>query len=48
MTQPPTTSAGMSSTHHPSLNEELEDDGLWIHFVVKVGWSDLKPEGETA
>ncbi|KAG0038106.1 hypothetical protein BGZ82_001061 [Podila clonocystis] len=48
MTQPPTSSSGMSLLHHPSLNEELEDDGLWIHFVVKVGWSDLKPDGETA
>ncbi|KAF9333302.1 hypothetical protein BG006_003809 [Podila minutissima] len=49
MTQPPTTSSSnMNLLHHPSLNEELEDDGLWIHFVVKVGWSDLQPEGETA
>ncbi|KAF8986868.1 hypothetical protein CPC16_009034 [Podila verticillata] len=48
MTQPPTTSSSGVNSLHPSLNEELEDDGLWIHFVVKVGWSDLKPEGETA
>lgn len=48
MTQPPTPSSSGMNSLHPSLNEELEDDGLWIHFVVKVGWSDLKPEGETA
>ncbi|KAG0380295.1 Germ cell-less protein-like 1 [Mortierella sp. AD032] len=23
-------------------HDETEDDGLWIHFVVKVGWSDRK------
>ncbi|KAF9426400.1 hypothetical protein BGZ94_006579 [Podila epigama] len=55
MTQPPNlsstaTTGGGSPYHtlHPSLSDELEDDGLWIHFVVKVGWVDLKPEEETA
>ncbi|KAF8980193.1 Germ cell-less protein-like 1 [Entomortierella lignicola] len=29
-----------SSTVYGAVNDEAEDDGLWIHFVVKVGWSD--------
>ncbi|KAF8929518.1 Germ cell-less protein-like 1 [Haplosporangium gracile] len=28
--------------------DETEDDGLWIHFVVKVGWSDRKNTLEKA
>ncbi|KAG0050019.1 hypothetical protein BGZ89_003992 [Linnemannia elongata] len=28
--------------------DETEDDGLWIHFVVKVGWSDRKNTPEKA
>ncbi|KAF9140192.1 Germ cell-less protein-like 1 [Mortierella sp. GBA39] len=28
--------------------DDTEDDGLWIHFVVKVGWSDRKNPPEKA
>ncbi|KAG0235714.1 hypothetical protein BGX31_004187 [Mortierella sp. GBA43] len=29
-------------------NSEETDDGLWIHFVVKVGWTDRKRPDEKA
>ncbi|KAG0044362.1 Germ cell-less protein-like 1 [Gryganskiella cystojenkinii] len=29
-------------------HDESQDDGLWIHFVVKVGWSDRKGAVEKA
>ncbi|KAF9906007.1 Germ cell-less protein-like 1 [Linnemannia zychae] len=44
-------SQGTSAGHVPhSLGQhgETEDDGLWIHFVVKVGWSDRKSTLEKA
>jgi len=29
-------------------HDETDDDGLWIHFVVKVGWSDRKSPADKA
>ncbi|GJJ71218.1 hypothetical protein EMPS_03568 [Entomortierella parvispora] len=38
-----------SSSEGASLgHDETEDDGLWIHFVVKVGWSDRKSPADKA
>ncbi|KAG0282385.1 Germ cell-less protein-like 1 [Linnemannia gamsii] len=34
--------------HYSLGHDETEDDGLWIHFVVKVGWSDRKSTPEKA
>ncbi|KAF9099078.1 hypothetical protein BGX23_004049 [Mortierella sp. AD031] len=34
--------------HYAQGTDETEDDGLWIHFVVKVGWSDRKSTLEKA
>ncbi|KAG0318147.1 hypothetical protein BGZ99_005838 [Dissophora globulifera] len=39
---------GSPSLRHGTITEESEDDGLWIHFVVKVGWSDGKRNDDKA
>ncbi|KAF9548034.1 Germ cell-less protein-like 1 [Mortierella hygrophila] len=43
------TQAATHTTNQYTLGpDETEDDGLWIHFVVKVGWSDRKNTPEKA
>ncbi|KAF8930255.1 hypothetical protein BGZ58_008359 [Dissophora ornata] len=40
--------ASSSNSQQGPGSEESEDDGLWIHFVVKVGWSDRQRNEEKA
>lgn len=43
-----TQAAAHSANQYNLGYDETEDDGLWIHFVVKVGWSDRKNTPEKA
>ncbi|KAI7815771.1 hypothetical protein BC939DRAFT_482599 [Gamsiella multidivaricata] len=36
------------NSQYSAGSEDAEDDGLWVHFVVKMGWSDRKRADEKA